>query len=26
VLMGRAYDTDAMPPYLPFAEALRDPP
>ncbi len=24
VLSGRAYDTEGMPPYLPFAEALRE--
>jgi DNA-binding CsgD family transcriptional regulator/RecA/RadA recombinase len=24
VLVGRAYDSDGMPPYLPWAEALRD--
>src|SRR5216684_7799164 len=24
VLVGRAYEPDGMPPYLPFAEALRD--
>ena len=24
VLAGRAYETEGMPPYLPFAEALRD--
>ena len=24
VLTGRAYDTEGMPPYLPFFEALRD--
>lgn len=25
VLAGRAYDTEGLPPYLPFLEALRDP-
>src|SRR5712692_9483143 len=24
VLVGHAYDTEGMPPYLPFSEALRD--